>query len=201
MKALDEALKILELLDVVPMKRSIVASFSILFLFAAHALHSQVVPAATSSSLALDAGGFGSVSQPDYAGEGIAQTSPNRLYGAGAYVDGRISRWVQLEGEGRWLKFNQYLGINESTYLVGPRVPIRTFYRITPYGKVLVGLGSGSFLSGHSLVLAYGGGFDYHVTRRFSARADFEYQQWEVTPTLWPYGVSLGVSYRVFGPH
>jgi hypothetical protein len=201
MKALGEALNILKLLHVVPMKRSIVVSLCILFLFAARALHSQVVPAASSSSLALDAGGFGSVSQPDYAGEGIAQTSPNRLYGAGVYVDGRISRWVQLEGEGRWLKFNQYLGINEDTYLVGPRIPIYTFHRISPYGKVLVGLGGGSFLTGHTLVLAYGGGLDYQLTRRFNARADFEYQQWRVTPTLWPYGVSVGFSYRVFGPH
>ena len=57
-------------------------------------------------------GGLGSMFQPDYAGEGIAQTSPNRLYGVGAYVDARFSRWVQIEGEGRWLRYNEYLGIN-----------------------------------------------------------------------------------------
>jgi len=184
------------------MKRSIVASLSILFLFAAHALYSQVVPAASSGSLALDAGALGSVSQPDYAGEGIAQTSPNRLWGVGAYADGRLNRWVTIEGEGRWLKFNQYLGINESTYLIGPLVPIGTFFhRVTPYGKVLVGMGGGSFLTGHSFVIAYGGGLDYHFARRFSLRGDFEYQQWRVTPTLWPYEGSAGISYRIFGPH
>jgi len=144
---------------------------------------------------------MGSVFQPDYAGEGIAQTSPNRLYAVGAYGDVKFNRWVQIEGEARWLNFNQYLGINETNYLVGPRVPIGTFRKITPYGKFLVGMGGGSFLTGHSFVLAYGGGLDYRLTRRFMVRGDFEYQQWQVTPTLWPYGVSAGISYRVFGPH
>ena len=83
------------------MKRSIVVCFCFLFLSAALSLHAQVVPAASSSSLALDAGGFGSGFQPDYAGEGIAQTGPNRLYGLGAYANVRLSRWVQIEGEAR----------------------------------------------------------------------------------------------------
>jgi hypothetical protein len=183
------------------MKRSNVASLCFFFLSAALSLRGQVVPSAASSSLSVDAGGLGSVSQPDYAGEGIAQTSPNRLYGAGAYVDAHFSRWVQLEGESRWLRFNEYLGINEDTYLIGPRIPIGTFKRFTPYGKVLVGMGSGSFLNGHSFVIAYGGGLDYRLSKRFSIRcADFEYQQWQVTPTLWPYGGSVGISYKIFGP-
>jgi opacity protein-like surface antigen len=183
------------------MKRSIVVCFCFLFLSAAHSLHAQVVPAATRGGFAIDAGALGAVFQPDYAGEGIAQTSPNRLYGVGAYGDFRFTRWVQLEGEARWLHFNQYLGINETNYLVGPRVPVMTFRKITPYGKVLVGMGGGSFINGHSFVIAYGGGLDYQLTRRLTVRGDFEYQQWRITPTLWPYGVSAGISYRVFGPH
>ena len=51
---------------------------------------------------------MGSIFQPDYAGNGIAQTSPNRLYGVGAYVDAHFSRWLQIEAEGRWLRFNEY---------------------------------------------------------------------------------------------
>jgi hypothetical protein len=185
------------------MKRSTVASFCFFFLFAALSLRGQVVPAASSGSLAIDAGGLGSVSQPDYAGEGIAQTSPNRLYGAGTYVDVHFNRWVDIEGEARWLTFNQYLGINEKTYLLGGRVPVGTFKgRFTPYGKVLVGIGDGSFLNGHSFVLAYGGGLDIRLSHRLTLRApDFEYQQWQVTPTIWPYVGSLGITYRVFGPH
>ncbi|MGA3035480.1 MAG: outer membrane beta-barrel protein [Terracidiphilus sp.] len=183
------------------MKRFVVASFCMLFLSAPLSLHAQVAPAATSGTFSVNAGGLGSVSQPDYAGEGIAQTSPNRLYGAGAYVDLRFNRWVTLEGEGRWLTFNEYLKINEKTYLVGPRIPIGDFHRFTPYGKVLVGMGNGSFLTGHTFVLAYGGGLDYRLSKRFTIRcADFEYQQWHVTPTIWPYGGSVGISYKVFGP-
>jgi hypothetical protein len=183
------------------MKRSIVVFSCLLFFTAAFSLHAQVVPSATRGGLAIDAGAMGSVFQPDYAGEGIAQTSPNRLYGVGAYGDVKFTRWVQLEGEARWLDFNEYLGINETNYLIGPRVPIVTWKKMTPYGKVLFGLGGGSFLTGHSFVISYGGGLDYRLSHRFSVRGDFEYQQWRITPTLYPYGVSAGISYRVFGPH
>lgn len=145
--------------------------------------------------------------QPDYADLYVAQTSPNRLYGAGAYVDARFSRWLQVEAEGRWLRFNQYYlpgsltGNGENTYLIGPRVPICTFHRVTPYGKFLFGLGNGPFLTGgNTLVLAYGGGVDYRLTRRLTLRAiDFEYQEWRINPpTLWPYGGSVGISYKIF---
>ena len=137
--------------------------------------------------------------QPDYAGNGIAQASPYRLYGMGVYVDFKVNRWVVVEGEGQWLRFNQYLGINEDTYMVGPKVPITNFKGLTHYGKVLVGVGGGSFLNGHTSVLAYGGGLDYRLNRRFTLRAfDFEYQQWFVTPQLHPYGGSVGIGYKLF---
>jgi hypothetical protein len=181
------------------MKRSIFAFICAVLSFAALSARAQVVPSANSSSFTLNAGGLGSMFQPDYAGEGIAQTSPNRLLGPGAYVDAHFSRWLQIEGEARWLRFNEYLGISQNTYLIGPRIPITTFHRLTPYGKVLVGLGNGSFLNGSSFVVAYGGGVDYRLSRRFTVRAfDFEYQQWTVTPTLWPYGGSVGLSYKIF---
>jgi hypothetical protein len=184
---------------VVVMKRSIPAFFCVVASFAIVSAHAQVVPAAAGRSFSLDAGGLGSMFQPDYAGEGIAQTSPNRLYGAGAYVDAHFTRWVQIEAEGRWLRFNEYLGIDENTYLIGPRVPIVTFHRVTPYGKFLFGLGTGNFLTGNVFVLSYGGGVDYRLTRRITVRAfDFEYQRWRVNPTLRPYGGSVGISYKIF---
>jgi len=192
----------------VPMKRSFVASLCILFLCAALSLHSQVLPSASTGGFSLDTGALGAGFQPDYTGIGVATTGPKRLYGVGAYADARFSRWIQIEGEGRWLRFNEYYpcsncqGISEDTYMIGPRVPVFEWRGLTPYGKVLVGLGGGSFINGHTFVLAYGGGLDYRLSRRITARADFEYQQWRVTGvTLSPYGVSLGVSYRVFGPH
>ncbi len=152
-----------------------------------------MVPAATGRTFSLNAGGLGSVFQPDYAGNLIAQTSPNRLYGVGAYVDAHFSRWLQIEAEGRWLRLQRQLVLRpdsfgeyvycqngENTYLIGPRIAPYTFHKFTPYGKVLVGFGSGSFLTGRTFAVAYGGGVDYRLTRRFTLRAfDFEYQQWQ----------------------
>ncbi|MGA7857966.1 MAG: outer membrane beta-barrel protein [Terracidiphilus sp.] len=171
------------------------------------AVQAQVAPSATRSQLSLTAGGLGSLFQPDYAGNVVAETAPNHLYGVGAYVDLKFTRWVQLEGEGRWLRFNTYESINEDNYLIGPRVPIHTFHfmHATPYGKVLFGYGKMNFeysyAYGRFADIAYGGGVDLKLTNRISLRAiDFEYQQWPnwVNGTLKPYGGSVGVSYRVF---
>jgi outer membrane protein with beta-barrel domain len=187
------------------MKRSILAVFCVASSLAIVSARAQVVPAATASTFHLSAGALGSLAQPDYEGTFEAATSPNRIYGPGAYVDVHFSRWVQIEGEARWLRFNQFKpiylpqGNGETTYLIGPRIPIGTFHRVTPYGKFLVGLGSASFINGDTFVLAYGGGVDVRLTRRFTLRAvDFEYQEWRVTPTLWPYGGSVGISYKIF---
>jgi len=187
------------------MNRSILAFFCFAGFLAVVSAHAQVVPSATSRTFSVSAGAFGSMAQPDYGDQGFAQTSPNRLFGPGAFVDVHFSRWVQVEAEGRWLRFNQFYlrglppGNGESTYLIGPRIPIVTFHRISPYGKFLVGLGNGPFLNGNTFVLAYGGGVDYRLTRRFTLRAiDFEYQRWGVTPTLYPYGGSVGISYKIF---
>lgn len=189
------------------MNRSILAFFCFAGCLAVVSVHAQVVPAANSRTLSVSAGALGSLAQPDYDGLGIPYTSPNRLYGPGAFVDVHFSRWVQVEAEARWLRFNQFyqpgstIGNEENTYLIGPRIPIATFHRITPYGKFLAGLGNGPFLAGNTLVLSYGGGVDYRLTRRFTLRAfDFEYQQWPInsTATLWPYGGSVGISYKIF---
>ena len=189
------------------MKRSILASLFFVFLPAALVpAHAQVAPSANARTFALNAGGFGSVFQPDYAGNGYAQTSPNRLYGLGAYVDTRFNRWLAIEAETRWMRINQYapaggFSNGEDTYSIGPMVPIVTIHRFTPYGKFLVGFGTADFLSSKTPVLTYGGGVDYRLSRRWTLRAfDFEYQQWtEIkNATLWPYGGSVGLSYRIF---
>lgn len=189
-------------------KQSILALFSILFAAGAVSARAQVLPSATRGQISLTAGGLGSVFQPDYAGKGVAQTSPNRLYGIGAYVDVKFTRWVQVEAEGRWLRFNEYEDINEDNYLIGPRLPIHHFHflRATPYAKVLVGLGRMNFENndawGRFTDLAYGGGVDLKVTKRISIRAvDFEYQQWPrwLHSSIYPYGLSAGVGYRIFG--
>ena len=111
------------------MKRTINALLCIVLASLALSARGQVVPSATGRKLTITAGGMGSVFQPDYAGSLTALTSPNRLYGAGVYVDVRVSRWLQFEAEGRWLNFNQYYsgvpptGNGESNYLAGYRLP------------------------------------------------------------------------------
>jgi hypothetical protein len=189
-------------------KRPTLASTVVLFciLFAAGAARAQVVPSATSGHLSLTAGGLASVFQPDYAGFGVAQTAPNRLYGIGAFVDVRFSRWFQVEGEGRWQRFNEFEGINQDNYLIGPRLPIHRFQFLhaTPYVKVLGGMARMNFEDndawGRFTDIAYGGGVDFRLTKRFSARGDFEYQQWPkwLTSSLYPYGASVGVGYKIF---
>jgi opacity protein-like surface antigen len=119
----------------------------------------------------------------------------------------RFRRWVQVEAEGRWSRFNEFQDINQDNYLIGPRVPIHSFrfLRATPYGKVLVGVARMNFENndawGRFFAIAYGGGVDFRLTDRISARGDFEYQQWPswLNSSLYPYAVSAGVSYRILG--
>ena len=144
------------------------------------------------------AGGEGSMFQPDYAGRGFPQSNPQRLYGIGAFVDVDFTRWIQIEAEGRWLHWNEYAAVSENTYMIGPRVPIIEYKRLTPYGKFLIGIGSGSFLTGSTTAMAFGGGLDYRLSKKLTVRGDYEYQDWRVGEHLIPRGVSAGVSYRVF---
>lgn len=167
--------------------------------------HAQVVYSAKRPARSLIVGGIGSMFQPDYAGNFTPQQAPNRLFGPGLFVDFKMTRWVQLEGEIRWLRYNQYLDINQDTYLVGPRVPIYETRHFKPYAKVLAGYARMNFQNnyayGHFADIALGGGVDVPLTRRISVRAiDFEYQLWPnwVNGTLKPYGGSVGISYKIF---
>lgn len=182
-----------------PSKRSTLLLFCVLTALVVLPATAQVGPSATGHQPKLTAGGFGSIFQPDYAGNGIAEPSPNPLIGIGAYVDYRINRFVGVEAEGNWLHYNQYIGITENTYSIGPKLHIREFGNFMPYGKVLFGTGGGSFLNGRTTVLTYGGGVDYNLSRRWMLRlGDFEFQQWLVTPQLHPYGGSVGLAYKIF---
>jgi hypothetical protein len=183
------------------MKSFVSALFCLLILPAANSASAQVNPAATREGMSIHVGGEASAFQPDYSGNGIAQTSPNRLYGVGAYFDVHLSRWLQIAGEGRWLRFNENQGIGQNTYMIGPKVPVWEFHRWVPYGKGMVGWGSGpGWLSGRATTIAYGGGMEYRLSKRITIRVfDFQEEYWRTIPTLHPYGASAGISYRVFG--
>src|SRR5277367_5024867 len=94
---------------VVLMKRSIFALLCFAFSSVAFvSARGQVVPSATERVFSVRVGGLASAFQPDYAGNGVAQTGPLRLYGVGAFVDARFTRWIQPELEMRWGRFNEY---------------------------------------------------------------------------------------------
>ena len=186
---------------------------SVLFAAGSLSARAQVTPAGYGRTFSVTAGGMVSGFQPDYAGGAVAHTGPLRLYGPGAYVDLKLTRYVQFEAEARWLRFNSYLDIREDNYLIGPRLPIEKlrFWRATPYAKFLVGNSRMNFeYSGayeHYTDIAYGGGLDIKLSKKITLRAiDFEYQKWLGWPNipgypnspLSPYGGSVGVSYKVF---
>jgi len=180
---------------------------------AAVAASAQAVPSATARQSSLTVGGTASAFQPDFEGNWsntppyypLAQSNNSWLFGMGAYVDVKLSRWVQLEAEGRWLRFNQLDGIHQDNYLIGPRYPLHRIGRATVYAKGLIGYSQMSFDTagdhGRFTDFAFGGGADIKLTKHISWRAvDAEYQyypSWGNT-TLSPYGVSTGIGYRIF---
>jgi hypothetical protein len=202
------------------MKRFPVLFLLILLAAGAANTSAQAVPSATEGQFSVTAGGIASVFQPDFVYNSWACTQPCQtlsswypvsksarqpLLGAGAFVDVKFSRWVQIEAEGRWLRFNQYAGVNEDNYLIGPRLPVFHAGRATVYAKALGGYSNMRFGpgdgNGQYTTLAFGGGLDWRLTRRISLRAaDFEYQYWPAwgNSTLSPYGASMGIGYRLF---
>jgi opacity protein-like surface antigen len=176
----------------------------------------QVVSTATGRQVSITAGGMASMFQPDFIGNfayqppcgwcyPVAQASTQPLFGVGAYVDVKLTRWVQIEAEGRWLRWNQFQGIYQDNYLIGPRVPVYHFWKATVYGKALGGFAKMQFVPEGGAVnftdLAFGGGVDVKLTKRISLRAaDVEYQYYPSwgNSTLSPYGASVGIGYKIF---
>jgi hypothetical protein len=203
-------------------------TFSCLILFAVAAIcaRAQVASSASAGQFSVTVGGMASVFQPDFKGNWkctalntsnciavtcsdcwnpAAESSSQPLLGIGAYVDVKLTHWVQLEAEGRWLRFNQFDGIHQDNYLIGPRVPVYHFRRSDVYAKALVGFSKMTFYPNYSpgnfTDIAFGGGVDVKLTKRVSFRAaDFEYQYWPTwgNSTISPYGASMGVSYKIF---
>jgi hypothetical protein len=159
----------------------------------------QVVQSANKQQFAVTVGAMGSAFQPDYSLSTGVSRNADYLFGTGTYVDVTLNRWLQLEAESRWLRFNSAESDNEDNYQAGFRVPLKRYGRVTPYAKALAGMARGNFLDGNALMFTVGGGVEYKLNKRFSLRAaDFEYQVWRTTPTLEPYGFSVGIGYKIF---
>lgn len=178
-----------------------VAAVGLLALLAPGDAQAQVAAASVGGRPSLYAGGFYSNFNSDF-------QNP-RIQGLGLFVDWNTFGHLGVEGEARFLRLDQINGFHSDHYLAGPRYSLR-YGNLRPYAKFLIGGGELTFPSGlgHGgyFAMAPGIGVDYRLTRRFSARADYEYQIWPSAPGLpgapsnglTPNGYSFGVAYRIF---
>jgi len=188
-----------------PMRRSALV-FVFIVLAAAVSGSAQVSESATGRQLTITGGGFGSAFNPNDGNHALYGAGTNHLVGLGTFVDVHFTHWIQIQGEARWLRFDQYAGEHMDNYFIGPKVPIHQFGRTNVYGKVMIGMGKMTFPHnfgyGTFTALAYGGGLDYKLSPKLTVRAvDFEFQQWPLflnNTALYPYGVSVGLGYKVF---
>jgi hypothetical protein len=167
-----------------------------LFLYTAHGA-AQEMPTETKPGAYLAAGGGLSDYQIDY-GQHV-------LGGVNVYVDLNATPRYGMEVEGRWLFVHQAANVHASTKLIGPRVKLFQFHGLTTYAKVLAGSGHFNFpynyAVGNYFVIAPGAGMDIELHHKIILRViDVEYQDWPqfTYGSLHPYGVSVGLGYRIF---
>lgn len=181
--------------------------FGIALLLIPVSTFAQVAPATRGGGLSLSAGGEYSNFRPDY--------GFNRLSGIGVFADADhlVLARLGLEGEARWLYFNQYFGEHEAHYLIGPRYRFLRYRGLSFYGKFLLGGGFITYPSkiGSGSYFAYSPGatVEYRLSHRWIARGDYEYQFWPAAPGiaftypqpsngLTPSGFSVGIAYKIF---
>jgi opacity protein-like surface antigen len=191
--------------------------FSAIFLFTAILPSwSQTVPDAVTGGLPqLRAGGGVSYFNPDY-GHG-------RLYGVTLWIDYALYRLpkdikgVGLEFEARDVSFDRptttpVFRIDSAG--VGPTYSWRRTSRISPYAKLIFGLGNADYyVSGNRrfnqsrTLTTMGGGFEVRAMRQVSVRLDYEYQYFpdffisNHGAPLDPQGFTLGAIYHFGREH
>jgi hypothetical protein len=141
----------------------------------------------------------------------------NQGFSAGA--DFRLGRFVfgQPAVGARFTYSTGQYG-KQRTFVVGPELHY-IYKRFRPYGDFLIGPGNITYSSGqtdNSIVYEFGGGVDYHKSRRVNFRmVDFQYQLWDlgnhyyppgfipgqpgvyIDTKLKPYTLSFGILFRV----
>jgi opacity protein-like surface antigen len=93
---------------------------------------------------------------------------------------------------------------SEYSLLIGPTIG-RHFGRLEPFAKVGLGIGHFSLPAappqqlGTHLAIGFGGGLEYHLTRRITLRPlDYTYERWNFSPhALSPSVLGFGASYRI----
>jgi hypothetical protein len=178
-------------------------------------LSAQAYPSAERGPIAVLAGVEISTFNPDY---GCTNSSPfscfdHQLIGVTPFVDANHLLFTRIgaEGEARFLPWRgPGNGLTESTYLGGPRIDLLHWRKVTLRAKVLAGdahftAPSRGVGTGNYFAWAPGVDADLRVTRKITARVDYEYQMWPKftgglggSGGLTPSGFSVGASYAVW---
>jgi hypothetical protein len=118
----------------------------------------------------------------------------NQGFSAGA--DFRLGRFIfgQPALGTRFTYSNGTYG-KQRTFVFGPELHY-IYRRFRPYGDFLIGPGNITYKSGqtdNSIVYEFGGGLDYHKSRRLNFRViDFQYQLWDLGSHYYPPGFLPG---------
>ena len=183
--------------------RAAAAAFALLLTMGMRPAAAQVAPAADAGGAHLSVGGAISGYVLGYGNV--------KLYGPSVFVDIDTLRHFGVEAEVRLLPYHAQEGIlqtvykeeHATTYMGGVRY-FRTYGRLQPYVKGLVGLGQFTYpykyATDNDLVVAPGAGMDYKLTNRIKVRGNFEYQLWPqfLYGQMESYGVDVGVRVKIF---
>ena len=170
-------------------------------------LFAQVAPAVKIGGLPLGVGVGFSNSDLDY-GQG------RRMSGISAWADYNLFHGLGIEAEGTTISFGKPASLTkmrQDTIKGGAIYKIRPVFKVRPYVKFLVGLGSIDFPSDNPFYThdtygmeAAGGGAEYRVWNSLFVRGDYEYQWWpkfHSKNTLTPNGFTIGATYYLRGVH
>lgn len=130
----------------------------------------------------------------------------NRFTGFNIYGDFDFLNHFGAEANFHFVKNGvggpDYNDIYEKTYEIGARY-FRTYGRLSPYAKIMIGRGVFNYPRYYHANLAYnmyapGAGVDVRVRSYLNVRGDFEYQQWPSFPSngLSPAVISIGAAYH-----
>jgi len=141
---------------------------------------------------------------------GFPAGSNLRLSGIGAFGTFNWNHQIGLEGAVRFLHFNSYYGETEDSFLAGPRYTFLHSDKWKPFGAFELGVVKMTYPfslgSCGCFAIAPTGGLDYRLDRKWSLRAEYQYQILPGSPNftneakfdIKPNGFQMGVSYRVF---
>jgi len=183
-------------------------------------LCAQSNPSAEGPGYSVSVGVGISTFNPDY---GCGNSSPfscwnHQLIGISPFVAANhmVFQKLYLEGEAKFLHWHgPASGLTESSYLAGPSFHLLHYRKTMLFStRLLVGganitIPGDAVGTGNYFALAPGAVLDFKLTKRLSARAEYEYQIWPsfkgiATATtsgsggLTPNGFTFGVGYTIF---